>query len=237
MTNGLAAAPAAIALKLIDLLLAEQLTESAEVALPRVPASAFPGLLGQHYHDAESGCLMRFAEVAGFLSLALHGNHAVPLRKRGESTAWLGVLDMATSAFEVELAGVDAAQAPDRLEVRDGGRVQHFQRLPDTVPAAASFAPQLCGSYRSADLDAEAQIAFDGTNLKLTVQGRHGQLRFRLQPVSDAVLQIFPTDPLLATLANSNVLNLDRQGERVIGLRIDSTRTRHMRFTREEQSA
>ncbi|WP_349742843.1 serine hydrolase domain-containing protein [Roseateles cavernae] len=235
MTNGLAAAPAAIALKLIDLLLADQLPQSAEAAVPRVVASAFPGLPGQHYHEPESGSLMRFGEVAGMLGLSVHGSPVLPLRKRGESSAWLGVMDMGTSAFEVELAGADSAQAPDTLEVRDGGRVQRFRRLAEAAPESAALAPQLVGRYRSADLDADAQIAIEGAMLTLTVQGRHGQLRFRLQPVSEDVLFIVPTDPLLAALANSNVVNLDRAGARVVGLRIDSVRTRHMRFTRLDQ--
>ncbi|QPF73467.1 beta-lactamase family protein [Roseateles sp. DAIF2] len=235
MTNGSAANPAAIAFKLIDLLLAEQLPISAEAAVPRVAASAFPGLLGQRYHEPESGCLMRFGEVAGVLGLSVHGSSVLPLRLRGESSVWLGVVDMATSTFEVELAGVDPAQAPDSLEVRDGGRVLRFRRLPETAPEAAALASQLVGGYRSADLDAGGQIAMEGAMLTLTVQGRHGQLRFRLQPVSDEVLLIVPTDPLLAALANSNVVNLDRAGGRVVGLRIDSVRTRHMRFTRVDQ--
>jgi D-aminopeptidase len=232
MSNGCAAVPAAIALKLIDLLLADQLPETADAVVPRVAAGDFPGLLGKSYHDPESGRLMRFAEVAGFLGLSLHGYHVAPLRMRGD-TVWLGVLDMATSSFEVELAGVDPAQAPTTLAVREGGQVQRFQRLPDNAPIAATLASQLGGSYRSADLDAGAQIALDGDMLSLTIQGSHGQLVSRLQPVSNDVLLIIPTDPLLAALANSNVLNLDRQGGQVVGLRIDSVRSRHIRFTRE----
>lgn len=235
MTNGCAANPAATAFKLIDLLLAEQLPVSAEAAVPRVAASAFPGLSGQCYHEPESGCLMRFGEVAGVLGLSVHGGPVLPLRKRGESQVWLGVVDMATSAFEVELEGVDPARAPDTLAVRDGGRQLRFRRVAEAAPEVAALAPQLVGTYRSPDLDADALIAFDGALLTLTVQGRHGQLRFRLQPVSDAVLLIVPTDPLLAALANSNVVNLERAGGRVVGLRIDSIRTRHMRFTRLDQ--
>lgn len=234
MTNGCAAAPAAIALKLIDMLLAEQLPETAEAAEPRAAASDFPGLLGKSYYDPASGRLIRFGEVAKFLGLSLHGFHTMPLRRRAD-TVWLGMLDMASSAFEIELAGVDPAQAPETLAVRDGGQLQRFQRLPDEAPAAATLAPQLIGRYHSADLDADALITLEGETLLLTLQGRHGQMRTRVQPVSADVVALVPIDPMLAALTNSVVLNLDRRDDPagpVSGLRLDSVRSRHLRFTR-----
>ena len=235
MTNGCAANPAAVAFKLIDLLLADQLPLSAQDAVARVPAEAFPGLAGQHYHDPASGLLMRFGTVAGLLGLSVHGGHVLPLRKGDANRVWLGVVDMATSALEVDLSGLDPAHAPDLLEVRDGGRLLRLRRVSELAPTAAALAPGVVGAFRSADLDAGGQIDFDGTTLSFTVQGRHGQLRYRAQPVSDDVMLIVPTDPLLAALANSNVLNLDRAagpGSPVVGLRVESIRTRHLRFTR-----
>ncbi|MCX2865481.1 serine hydrolase [Paucibacter sp. PLA-PC-4] len=234
MTNGCAAAPAAIALKLIDLLLAEHLPETVEASEPRAAASDFPGLIGKRYYEPQSGRLMQFGEVAQFLGLSLHGFHALPLRRRGDAV-WLGMLDMATSAFEVELAGVDPAQAPQTLAVREGGQMQHFQRLSDEAPAAAAIAPQLIGRYRSADLDADAVIALEGQTLMLTIQGRHGQMQARVQPASPDVVTLIPIDPMLAALTRSVVLNLDRrdgQSGQVLGLRLDSVRTRHLRFVR-----
>lgn len=238
MTNGSAANPAAVAFKLIDLLLADQLPLTAQEAVPRVAADAFPGLQGRHYHDPASGLLMRFGTVAGLLGVSVHGSHVLPLRKGIGHRVWIGVMETATSSVEIDLSGVDAAQAPEALEVREGGELMRLRLVPETAPTAAALAPGLVGDFRSADLDAGGQIEADDAGLSFTVQGRHGQLRYRAHPVSDEVMLLVPTEPLLAALANSNVLNLDRAagpGSPVVGLRVESIRTRHLRFARVDQ--
>ncbi|KAI1696390.1 hypothetical protein Ddc_20450 [Ditylenchus destructor] len=116
MTNGSAANPAAVAFKLIDLLLADQLPLTAQEAVPRVAADAFPGLQGRHYHDLASGLLMRFGTVAGLLGVSVHGSHVLPLRKGIGHRVWIGVMETATSSVEIDLSGVDPAQAPETLE-------------------------------------------------------------------------------------------------------------------------
>ncbi|WP_435471895.1 serine hydrolase domain-containing protein [Variovorax sp. GB1P17] len=233
MANGAAISPPALAYQLIDLLLADALSEPPE---ERTSASAFPALVGQRYHAPATGSVIGFADVAGKLGLSWQGFTALPLRQRKEDL-WLAAQDLAINALELDVSGGDATRAPDTLVLREGGHLQRFERLPETAPDIAWLAPQLCGDYRSADLDASAQIERTNDALQMTVQGRHGRQVGRLQALSHEVMTFTPCDPLLAALGGSSVLNIERSAGRVVGLRLDSLRTRHIHFARQETHA
>ena len=233
MTNGAPAAPAQLAIKFIDLLLGDALTE---LPPPRAAASDYAGLVGTRYHAPESGNLVGFDKVGERLGLSWLGYSAVPVRER-EGGLWLGFLDLALNGIDIDLEGVDTTRPPQDLTLREGGQIQSLQKLPDTPPDAADLAPQLCGSYRSADLDASAQIEFGAEGLLMLIQGRHGQMKGRLKPLSDAVMIITPADPLLAALGAGSLVNIERRADgEVTGLRYDSMRTRRLRFVREKPS-
>ncbi len=232
IANGAPVAPAPLAFRIIELLLGEHLAEPPE---PRAAAGDHPGLVGRRYHAPGSGAVVGFAEVGDRLALSWLGGAPVPLRQRGGGLH-LGFLDLAQNAVEIDLEGVDTTQAPQTLTLREGGESQRLQRLPDTPPEPATLAAALCGSYTCPDLDASAQIASRAEGLLLTVQGRHGQMFAHLAPLSDDVLAIVPTDPLLARLNASSIFNIERAAAgRVTGLRFDGARTRRLRFLREEQ--
>jgi D-aminopeptidase len=234
MANGAAVSPAQLAFKLIELLLGEQLSEPPE---PRAAASAHPGLIGQRYHAPDSGNLVGFAQVGDRLALSWLGGSPVPVRERAGGV-WLGFLDLAQNAVDIDLEGMDTTQVPETLTLREGGQLQRLQRLSGTPPTPASLASQLCGAYRCPDLDASAQLELRGDALLLIVQGRHGQMTVRVTPLSDAVLAIVPTDPLLIALGGTSIFNIERAADgRVTGLRFDGARTRRLRFLREEQPA
>ena len=67
----------------------------------------------------------------------------------------------------------------------------------------------------------------------MLIQGRHGQMKGRLKPLSDAVMIITPADPLLAALGAGSLVNIERRADgEVTGLRYDGMRTRRLRFVR-----
>jgi len=234
MANGAPVSPAQLAFKLIELLLGEHLTEALE---PRAAASAYPGLVGQRYRVPGTGHVVGFAQLGDRLALSWLGGSPVPLRERAGGV-WLGFLDLAQNAIDIDLAGVDTTQVPETLSLREGGQLQQLQRLADTAPAPAALAPQLCGAYRCPDLDASAQLALHGEGLQLLVQGRHGQMTVRLTPLSDAVLTVAPADPLLLALGVSSIITIERgDAGQVTSLRFDGARTRRLRFLREELPA
>ena len=237
MTNGAPVAPAPLAFKIIELLLGERLSEPPE---PRAAASAYPGLIGQRYRAPKSGNVVGFSQVGDRLALSWLGGTAVPLRERAHGL-WLGFLDLAQNVIDIDLEGVDTAQTPETLTLREGGQQQCLQRLADAAPAPAELARQLCGAFHCPDLDATAQIELRDDRLLLNIQGRHGQMNLQLTPLSDQVLTIAPIDPLLAALGATSILNLERGGDSkdgdVIGLRLDGARTRQLRFLREDTHA
>lgn len=131
---------------------------------------------------------------------------------------------------------LDPQRAPERLAFREAGPTRELERLPDTPPEAASLAESLGGDYTSADLDATAQNALVDGTLRLTVQGRHGQLITVLTPLSADVMFAAHIDPVLASFGKV-VLNVAREAGRVVGLRLNTARTRGLRFQRQESRA
>jgi hypothetical protein len=221
-----------LAFRCIDALLGDALQEAPP---PRAAASAYAGLVGQRYHAAGSGKVVAFAQAGDRLALSWLGGAPVPLRERAGGL-FLDFLDVAQNGIDIDLEGVDTTQPPPTLALREAGELQPLQRLPETPPDAAALAPQLCGRYRSDELDADAQIELGAQGqLLMTLQGRHGRLSTLLKPFSDRVLGITPTDLLIAALGASNIINIERgAGGEVTGLRYDSARTRGLRFVREE---
>ncbi|HTD05669.1 serine hydrolase domain-containing protein [Undibacterium sp.] len=233
MANGAPTSPTLLAFKVIDLLLAEELTELPE---ERAAAASYQALVGRRYHSPDSGGVFGFADVAGKLGLSWLESAAIPMRQR-EDGLLLSTLDIGINPIEIDMVGVSLDQAPDTLVLREGGNAQRFERLPDAPPDNAALAPVLCGDYFSADLDASAQLAQADGGLLLTVQGKYGRQVGRLQALSDKVMTLTSADPLLAALGNSIILNIEYQEGRVAGLRLESFRTRHMHFIRKEITA
>jgi len=235
--NGAPVVPALLAFKFIDLLLGDALTEAPP---PRAAAADYAGLVGARYHAPESGNLIGFDKVGDRLGMSWLGSSPMPLREREDGRGlWLGFLDLASNRIDIDLEGVDTStEPPQDLTLSEAGQLQRLHRLPDTLPDPAVLAPLLCGRYRSPDLDASAQIELGAEGLLMTIQGRHGQMKGRLKPLSDAVMIITPTEPLLAAMSPGSLVNIERRADgRATGLRYDSARARHLRFQREESVA
>ena len=72
--------------------------------------------------------------------------------------------------------------------------------------------------------------------LLLTVRGRYGHHTVVLDILSADVMVLTSTDPLLARMGHS-ILNVERQGDKVVGLRMDTLRTHNIHLVREESRA
>lgn len=231
MVNGAAVAPSPLALKMVELLLGDALAPP-EV---RPLASDFSALVGQRYHAPSTGSVLGFAEVAGKLAMSWQASPAQPMHQ-GDGKLWLGLQDLPVNDLVLDASDIDPQRAPDTLVLHEGGLPRRFERLAETAPDAASLADQLCGDYTSADLDATARMALVDGTLLLTVQGRHGQHVCALAPLSADVMTLTSTDPVLARMGKS-VLNVERKAGRVVGLRLDTLRTRNIHLARQEPRA
>jgi D-aminopeptidase len=233
MVNGAPVQPVLLAMQIMDALLGDQLPEPPE---QRVDASRYPALVGQRYHSPSTGAVAEFAEVTGKLgvaklSLGWIGHPPTPLRD-GAKGPWLPSQDIAAGPVELDAAGCDGNTAPARITIADGGHPQVMHRLvAEEAPSAADLAPQLVGDYRVPDLKATARIALNGERLVLHIQGQHGQVDMHLKPLSADVMSCVAADPMLAAYGGG-LVNVDRRGSDVIGLRMDNLRTRHIRLFR-----
>ncbi len=232
MVNGAAISPVALGFQIIDALIGDALGAPAE----HVPAADHAAVLGLRYHAAETGAVVGFEDVGGKLALGWIGSRGVPLRRAGDH-AQLACEDVALNPVDLALAQIAGASAPDTITLSDGGHLLRCVRLPDTPPTSAALAPALAGRYRVPDLETDAHIELegddDGAQLVMRLQGAHGRAAYRLQPLSADVLLAAPLDALFAALGGGGVVNVEREGDRVIGLRLDAPRLRRLRFTRE----
>lgn len=229
MVNGAAVSPVALGFQIIDALLGD-----AHLGPPvaHVPADGHSALFGKRYHATETGVVIGFEDVAGKLGLSWIGKKAAPLRG-SEGSGLLACEDTALNPISVALHALAGDTAPAAITLNEGGNLLRCERLPDEAPATAELAAALAGSYRVPDLEAHASVELKAGVLLLRLQGPHGRNEFRLQGLSADVLLGIAVDPLFAALVGNCIVNVDRVAGRVVGLRMDTPRVRHLRFLRE----
>ncbi|HKX94455.1 MAG TPA: serine hydrolase domain-containing protein [Methylibium sp.] len=240
MVNGAPVSPVALAFQIIDALLGDSLGEPA----PHVPTEGHAAVLGRHYRAAATGAVLGFEDAGGKLALNWLGSRGLPLRLNkgdGGDEGLLPCEETALNPLSVALGQLAGEAAPDVITISDGGHLLRCERLPEQPPSSAALAPTLVGRYRVPDLQTSARIDIEdegGTvHLVVRLQGTHGRSAYRLQPLSSEVLLAMPADALFAGIGGAGVINIEREADRVTGLRLDASRLRRLHFIREEQSA
>jgi len=223
MTNGVVANAVELANKVIDAMLGDAVLAPPE---ERVASTRFASVIGKRYYAAATGFLAGFGDAGGKLGICLLNNPPVPLRDEGDVLR-LGFEDIAMGPYTVRTADIaDQPQAPARLEITESGRTLHLELLPDTAPP--EVVESLAGRYRAPDLAADAVVQLKDGAWTLRVDGRYAINEMTLEALSaDVVGFSHPQFPQLR-----GVLSIDRRDGAVIGFRIDTGRTRAMRFER-----
>ena len=229
ISNGAPASPRELVLRIVDTMLVDSLLGAAEV---HAAAARFAPMLGRRYRGRDSGLVFGFAEAGGgALGLCLLNGPPVALRDEGAQLRQ-AFEDMAMGPFVLPAAQLATAGAPPpQLELAEAGSVECCELLPETPPPLTEAGVPLLGRYRSADLDAEARIGFDGAQLQLQIRGAYGGNRFGLQAFSAEVFGCEELDTPLPQ-ARCAVLNVARSASRVTGFRLDTPRTRRLAFER-----
>ena len=236
LVNGAPVSPVALAFQIIDALLGDALG-APSVHVPTEPHAA---LLGRRYHAAETGAVFGFEDAGGKLALSWLGGRGMPLRQIG-GAAVVPCEDSALSPLALSLEELAGGTAPPVLTLDDGGHLLRCVLLSEQAPSSASLAPALIGRYRVPDLRIEVPVEVEGegpsAQILVRLHGPHGYGVYRLEPLSSDVMMAMPTDGLFSGMGGASVVNIDRDGDRVVGLRLDAPRLSHLRFIREEQSA
>ena len=228
MTNGAAVSPIDLGYKIIDAMLdGDALGAPAE----KPAAEGYRSLVGARYHAGGSGLVFGFAEAPeGLLGLSFLDYPPVPLTAH-EGMLRLGFEDMAVGPLELPLAALAGQEsaAPPALVLSEAGHAERYERLPATPPALAEVGQALLGRYRSADLGADAEMRFDGAQLLLEVFGPFGRDVMTLEAYSDLVfgLRFGGEYPPMR-----GVLSAERSDGAVTAFRVNTVRTRNLRFER-----
>jgi D-aminopeptidase len=221
MTNGATVNAVDLAYRVIDAMLGDDVLSKAD---EKASVARFASVIGKRWYAPATGFLVGFGDAGGKLGLCVMNSPPVPLRDEGDVLR-LGFEDIAMGPFIVRTADIaDQAQAPARLEITESGNVLQLELLADEAPADA-IAP-LAGRYRCADLDADAAVVREGDTWKLRVFGQYALNEMVLEALSADVLGF--AHPLFPQLRG--VLSPDRADGAVTGFRIDTGRTRGMRF-------
>jgi len=223
MTNGALVSGVELANRVIDAMLGDEVLAARE---ERAAIDRFRSVLGKRYYAPASGFLAGFGDAGGKLGVCLMNNPPVPLRDEGE-TLRLGFEDIAMGPFTLRTADIaDRTEAPPTLEMTESGHVLRLELLPESAPAQA-LAP-LAGRYRAADLDADAVLLQEDGGWKLRIFGQYAVNELALEALSaDVVGLSHAVHPQLRA-----VLAINRREGSVSGFRVDSGRTRGMRFER-----
>jgi CubicO group peptidase (beta-lactamase class C family) len=236
LVNGAPVSPVALAFQIIDALLGDALGEPSV----HVPAEPHAALLGRRYHSPETGAVFGLEDAGGKLALSWLGGRGIPLRQI-DGAAVVPCEDSALSPLALSLEELAGKTVPQVLTLDDGGRLLRCALLPEQAPSIASLAPSLVGRYLAPDLAIEVPVEIEGEGADMQVvvrlHGPHGRSAYRLEPLSSDVMLALPTDGLFAGMGGASIVNIDREGDRVVGLRLDAPRLSRLRFIREEALA
>jgi CubicO group peptidase (beta-lactamase class C family) len=229
MSNGAMVNPVQLGWDIIEALLGEHLTGAA-VAMAK--SEPYKHLFGARYHG-KSGMLYGFGDAGGMLGLSFLNSPPFPiLRDRGDvigfrmEEAGLGPIEFRVADMEPGPEG----GPPAELAVTDTGTTERFKLLPAAAPTLAEASQPLLGRYRCHDLNADAQIGFEGEQLVLRIFGTLTGRAFAVQPYSDTAFGLTALDPMMPGF---HAMTVETPGTQVDSFRVSSGRARRLRFVRQ----
>ena len=227
IANGAPVSPTEMANKVVEAVLGED-------AFPLPPETAaqsanYQPLVGARYASPSGDMVFGFGDAGGKLGFVIHNSPPIPAREEPGQLC-LDFSRIVTGPYRVAMQQLTAGDTvPASVQLEDGGALRTLERLPAMAPVLAQAGQALVGSYRVPDLDAQAQIMFDGDALLLRIASPFGPNVLRLTAYSDNIFGWQFTGELAAL---GGTLNVERSGGQVSGLRLNTLRTRHLHFER-----
>ena len=211
------AGPSELALKVVDIVFKGDLQPP-----PDPPAARdYASYLGTWW-SRETGMVYGLIDEEGELKVEVSSQPTgLGLRKTPAGRVLLPEAGVGDLEFQF------AASQPDRLNIGFGARTSDYQRLdPDSVDVLA-FARSIEGRYYSVDADATATFSTAETQMSVHFHDRYGTTQGPVRPLGADVAGLGP----LAGMYWCSI-SLEREGNRVAALRLDSARTRRLAFRR-----
>jgi len=215
--------PSRLACRVIDIVLGDEVLSSPDV---KARSDRFKPMWAARFHSPSSGLHIGFSDTEGQLSLAVLNGTPVPLGQDSETLQLDAFEDQAGNPIVIAVEGLSDA-CPGRLQISQDGRIQTLNRLPATPVLPADVGHALVGRYRAGDLDAEAEILFEGQSLVLRIAGPYATNSLALEAFSPDVFGFHGL-----TVPIRGMLSVERSTEAVTGFHLDTPRTRRLLFER-----
>ena len=195
------------------------------------PYKRFKQLGGCHYHGEKSGVLVRFGELGDRLGFSFQGSPLLPVLKERDGGLYAGFEDVALGPLVFGDLGKPSDDVPpETISYSESGEVDTLRLLPETPSNTESLVAALLGKYRCDEFFAEVEIARDGEDLILSVQGDYSpRRRFRVEPRSEIACLLHSLDEPGAASA----LTIRKINDVVMRFDIDVIRARHLGFQRQ----
>lgn len=229
LSNGALDAPLELAKRVVDIVLAGELSGDGPPAAAR--AADHAARLGS-YRSSSSGAVYALEDRDGALvltgllcpkpSMKLYDSHNglndVEIEASADGTI---ALNWGSSGTPVDLSC---------LRIVHCGHAETFTRLGEAPAMTPRLIAGMPGTFESHDANACATIRLDGEALVLRMHGAVGGCDYRLTPLAGDVFGLTPVDPL-DIMTGIVTLTRDAANANITGFRIDTPRTRHLVFT------
>jgi len=230
LSNGAVDAPRDLAHRVIDIMLAGELSGDG----PPIPASAavHAARLGS-YRSTRSDAIYTLGDRNGALVLTgfLCPSLPLPLYEAENGEYDVAIEASSDGAIAIRWSSPEASHDLSKISIAHCGHAELFERLGEPPALTSRAIAALRGSFESHDAHARAVIDFDQEQLVLRMQGAAGGCEYRLIPLANKVFGLFPSDPL-GIMTGLVTLTQDAANAEINGFRIDTRRTRRIAFTR-----
>ncbi len=226
MCNRMDGSAPALALKVIDTVLAKSVLQAPNDPLP---AKKFKALHGRWYSPRSHRVfgVMAYPQAPDqepVLALSIHHSVSGVLKK---SAGGLAINNPGHGVVELHVPKTLSKDLKS-LDISDSGHRERYVRLPQKVTNAKQAFKGLTGRYRYADFDTEVAITLEEGTFYLDLLPSYGQCRFKLEPWSDEVFGGSLTGTAFIPLPTNVTLAIERKAGKVTGLWLNNLRTRNL---------
>lgn len=241
LSNGAIPAPAALSLRMLDILLAERM-QAYPVPTPAqiLPSSALAGT----YREVKGDVVYDIVERSGAMTLG--GPLEPSISSLYELDARDDGRDDGTREFALESSGdgtfrLQWGNDPSHVRITHCGHTAVYSRVETTAKIGAEAIESLSGVYLSEEANAHATLrplaqdhpmdADIGVVMTLVIAGKAGECRYDVFPVDTDLFRFSPSDTN-ALLSGTIAIVKQPDTGLVEGISVNTARTRNLRFTK-----
>lgn len=237
LSNGAIPAPAALSLRMLDILLADRMQAyPVPTPAPIRPSSALVGT----YREVNGDVVYDIAERSGAMTLG------GPLEPSISSLYELDAADDGAREFALESSGdgtfrLQCGNDPSHLRITHCGHAAVYCRVETPAGISAEDIESLRGVYLSEEADARATLrplapghrmdADIGVVMSLVIAGKAGECRYNVFPVDIDLFRFSPSEPNALLTGTIAIVRHPDTGL-VAGISVSTARTRNLRFLR-----